>query len=166
MNHINKQKGAALVVGMVVLLIMTLLGISSMRTTTTELKIASNDQAYNTSFQAAASIFEFALDGPSDPATGPNIDWANAIDSSNNPVTQTVINFNNAALNNASASADAVYTDCRKVVLGSSLRGPAFRGLVHEIRAIGNATNSGGDLLATSRQTLGVQTIRPGCPTL
>lgn len=166
MNNLNRQKGMALVVGMMVLFIMTLLGVSSMSTTTTELKMANNDQFHNTSFQAAASIFEFALSEPADPATGPSINWTITLDGSSNPISQTVANFNSATLSDATAAATVVYSDCRKVVIGSSLRGPTFKGLVHEVSATGRAVNSSADILATSQQTLGVQTIRPGCPSL
>ena len=166
MNNLNKQNGMALVIGLIVLFIMTLLGVSSMSTTTTELKMANNEQFHNTSFQAAASVFEFALTDPVDPATGPAIDWTITLDGTSNPISQTVANFNNATLSEATAEATVTYADCRKVVIGSSLRGPTFKGLVHEIRATGRAVNSSADILATIQQTLGVQTIRPGCPSL
>lgn len=165
MNNLNKQNGMALVIGLIVLFIMTLLGVSSMSTTTTGLKMANNEQFHNTSFQAAASIFEFSLSDPVDPTTGPLIEWTKTIESGA-AVSQTVMNFDSSTLNEATAEATVVYTDCRKVVIGSSLRGPTFKGLVHEVSATGRAVNSNADILATSQQTLGVQTIRPGCPTL
>lgn len=57
----NKQHGAALVVGLILLVIITVLAISGMNTATTELAMARNDQNYENAFQAAETGLEFAL---------------------------------------------------------------------------------------------------------
>jgi type IV pilus assembly protein PilX len=49
----NKQQGAALIVGLVLLVVITVLAISGMNTATTELAMARNDQNYENAFQAA-----------------------------------------------------------------------------------------------------------------
>ncbi len=49
----NKQQGAALVVGLILLVVITVLAISGMNTATTELAMARNDQNYENAFQAA-----------------------------------------------------------------------------------------------------------------
>ncbi len=49
----NKQNGAALVVGLILLVVITVLAISGMNTATTELAMARNDQNYENAFQAA-----------------------------------------------------------------------------------------------------------------
>jgi len=49
----NKQKGAVLIVSMIMLLLLTLLAVSSMNTTIMEEKITSNYKDKNTAFQAA-----------------------------------------------------------------------------------------------------------------
>lgn len=59
MNTIHfRQRGAALVVGLVLLLILTLLAISGMNTATTELTMAGNAQYQVRAFQAAETGIE------------------------------------------------------------------------------------------------------------
>jgi Tfp pilus assembly protein PilX len=57
----RKQDGAALVVGLVLLVVITVLAISGMNTATTELAMARNDQNYENAFQAAETGLENAL---------------------------------------------------------------------------------------------------------
>lgn len=57
----RKQGGAALVVGLVLLVVVTVLAISGMNTATTELAIARNDQNLENAFQAAETGLERAL---------------------------------------------------------------------------------------------------------
>ena len=64
MNRINfpgKQNGAALVVGLILMVVITVLAISGMNTATTELAMARNDQNYESAFQAAETGLENAL---------------------------------------------------------------------------------------------------------
>ena len=60
-NSRQKQQGAALVVGLMLLVVITVLAISGMSTATTELALARNDQAYEDAFQTAESGLENAL---------------------------------------------------------------------------------------------------------
>jgi len=57
----QKQSGAALVVGLVLLVVVTVLAVSGMNTATTELAIARNNQNYENAFQAAEAGLEQAL---------------------------------------------------------------------------------------------------------
>ena len=57
----QRQNGAALVVGLVLLVVITVLAISGMNTATTELAMARNDQNYENAFQAAETGLENAL---------------------------------------------------------------------------------------------------------
>ncbi len=57
----NSQQGAALVVGLMLLVVITVLAISGMNTATTELALVRNDQAYEDAFQAAETGIETAL---------------------------------------------------------------------------------------------------------
>jgi len=57
----RKQDGAALVVGLVLLVVVTVLAISGMNTATTELAMARNDQNYENAFQAAENGLEQSL---------------------------------------------------------------------------------------------------------
>ena len=60
----KRQDGAALVVGLILLTVITVLAISGMNTATTELAIARNDQNYENTFQAAETGLEQALSQP------------------------------------------------------------------------------------------------------
>lgn len=157
MRVVNKQNGAALVIGLLVLLVMTMLGVSSMSTTTTQLKIANNVQTYHTGFQAAEAILQFVLtEGVGGPV--PAIDWAS-------DVTQNVGGFVDADLGFTQSSAQVIYADCRNVPHGFSLtQSQSFKGVIHEVRAVGSATNANAKVISRSSQLLGVQTVRPGCP--
>ena len=57
----NRQSGAALVIGLLLLVVITVLAISGMNTATTELAIARNDQSYEHAFQAAETGLETAI---------------------------------------------------------------------------------------------------------
>jgi len=61
LKNSKKQNGAALVVGLVLLVVITVLAISGMNTATTELAMARNDQNYENAFQAAETGLESAL---------------------------------------------------------------------------------------------------------
>ena len=67
----RNQQGAALVVGLILLVVVTVLAISGMNTATTELAMARNDQNYENAFQAAENGLERALAQPQfDPVAG------------------------------------------------------------------------------------------------
>lgn len=53
LSGIRRQEGAVLVVCLVILLVMTILGVSNMESTSTQLKMASNNQSRQIAFQAA-----------------------------------------------------------------------------------------------------------------
>lgn len=61
MKNMRRQDGAALVVGLILLVVITVLAISGMNTATTELAMARNDQNYENAFQAAETGLENAL---------------------------------------------------------------------------------------------------------
>jgi len=61
LSHHKTQQGAALVVGLMLLVVITILAISGMNTATTELAMARNDQAYEDAFQAAETGIATAL---------------------------------------------------------------------------------------------------------
>ncbi len=57
----QRQRGAALVVGLILLVVITVLAVSGMNTATTELAMARNDQTFENAFQAAETGLEEAL---------------------------------------------------------------------------------------------------------
>lgn len=60
-TNMRKQRGAALVIGLILLVVITVLAISGMTTATTEIAMARNDQNYENAFQAAETGIETAL---------------------------------------------------------------------------------------------------------
>lgn len=58
----NRQSGAALVIGLLLLLILTILAVSGMMTATLELQMAGNTQYRERAFQAAETGIERALE--------------------------------------------------------------------------------------------------------
>jgi len=60
-TSMKKQSGAALVIGLILLVVITVLAISGMNTTTTELAMARNDQNIENAFQAAETGLAAAL---------------------------------------------------------------------------------------------------------
>jgi type IV pilus assembly protein PilX len=74
MMTFHKQQGAALVVGLILLVVITVLAISGMNTATTELAMARNDQNYENAFQAAETGLESLLaQGTFDPVAGATV---------------------------------------------------------------------------------------------
>ena len=57
----KRQQGAALIVGLLLLVVITILAVSGMNTATTELAMARNNQTYENVFQAAETGIENAL---------------------------------------------------------------------------------------------------------
>jgi len=60
----SRQQGAALVIGLILLVVITVLAVSGMNTATTELAMARNDQVSENAFQAAETGLELALAQP------------------------------------------------------------------------------------------------------
>jgi type IV pilus assembly protein PilX len=60
----NRQQGAALVVGLVLLLVLTILAVSGVFTSTMELRMVRNTQSQERAFQAAEVAIENALANP------------------------------------------------------------------------------------------------------
>ena len=59
-----REKGAALIVGLVLLLVLTVLGVSGITMATLELEMTGNSQAAEYAFQAAETGLDRALSGP------------------------------------------------------------------------------------------------------
>jgi len=62
MQNINSQAGAALFVSLIMLLVLTIIGVTAMRSSVLEEKMAANTMNYNATFHAAESAIENALD--------------------------------------------------------------------------------------------------------
>lgn len=124
MMNFQKQKGVALAVGLVMLLVLTIMGISSMSNTTLQLKIACNSQTHNDAFQAAMSCVNESII---------------AIDRSGTwPQTNNCI----IAGSNTSASVTTAYLGCQRK-FGGDLEFTAYED-VYEVDSTGTATGCGG----------------------
>lgn len=68
----RRQTGAALIVGLILLVVLTLLAVSGMNTASTELKMAGNEQFRKRAFEASESGIERTLaTGPFNPSSPP-----------------------------------------------------------------------------------------------
>ena len=65
MTSLTTQRGAALITALIFLIIITMLSLSSMRSSTMELRQASNDEVRATAFQNAQALVDAVLDTPS-----------------------------------------------------------------------------------------------------
>ena len=63
-NSLSRQRGAALIVSLILMLVLTVLGISAMNMSTLELQMAGNTQASELAFQAAETGIDVAMAGP------------------------------------------------------------------------------------------------------
>ena len=164
-QNISRQEGAALVVGLIVLLIMTLLGISSMSLSISELKMANNLQMQNIGFQSALAVTDLITDEKSASAPIQALKWDIS-------TPQTVSNVTTSSITSGSVttSANIDYAGCMNSVEGFEISSSdqeggsgAFKGVVHEISVVGSVM-SGTNALSTVASLDGVQTVRPGCP--
>lgn len=100
----RQQQGAALVVGLILLVVVTVLAISGMNTATTELAIARNDQSFENAFQAAEAGLELALaqanfqTSPAAPCSGPGTTCLPRLTVSNDYAVDTLIRFQNTTI--------------------------------------------------------------------
>ena len=165
-QNIPRQEGAALVVGLIVLLIMTLLGISSMSLSISELKMANNLQMQNLAFQSALSAVELINEGDSSAnAAIQALKW-------NISTPQSVSTVSTSSITSGSVvtSASILYVGCMNAVEGYDLSGSdqeggsgAFKGKVYEISATSNVM-SGTSVLSAAGSLNGKQVKGPGCP--
>jgi type IV pilus assembly protein PilX len=76
----GRQRGAALVIGLLLLLILTILAISGMTTATLELQMAGNTQYKERAFQAAETGIEQAIETSTFDTANPYVKTAQPVD--------------------------------------------------------------------------------------
>lgn len=137
----SKQRGAALVIGLLMLVILTLLAISGMNAASTELIMAGNEQYRQKAFNAAASGIEDALTKlatiPQDPSTPSEVE-------------KTAVEDGDA--DDAFATSSLYMGDSQNV---SGFSASRFVGLNYEITSTGTAARN-----ATSVQTQGAYVVQ------
>jgi type IV pilus assembly protein PilX len=80
-SSIARQSGAALVVGLILLVVLTLLAVSGMNTASTELRMAGNEQYRKRAFEASEAGIERSIaTGPFNPNAPPTAVAATPID--------------------------------------------------------------------------------------
>jgi type IV pilus assembly protein PilX len=62
MQQLQRQSGAVLIISLIILLVLTIIGVTAMRSATLEEKMAANSMNHNVTFHAAESAIENALD--------------------------------------------------------------------------------------------------------
>ena len=137
-EHTKKQSGAALIVALVLLLVITMLGISAVSTSSLEILMAGNSQYSQQAFQAAESAIESEI------ALGNLSTSLNRISAYSYP-------------NDASASTQTQYVIAGEVPAGGYSLGAGFQAYHFETDATAAAPRR-----ATSRHRQGFYIVGPG----
>ena len=148
----KNQHGAALVVGLILLVVITVLAISGMNTATTELAMARNDQNYENAFQAAETGLEQAL------ATGlfePTINAQTTTTLTTHETVTTSINFEDA-----SPVPDKAFS------LGAGSKISAYHFIASSAAESRRAPGSTTDRDSTATHTQAFYIVGPEAPTL
>lgn len=87
-----RQSGAALIVGLVLMLALTVLGVSGMNMATLELTMANNSQAQQRAFEAAETGIDMAIAQPPNPSSPATFGWT-ALDADGTYETQADTDF-------------------------------------------------------------------------
>lgn len=148
----NRQRGVVLIISLLILLVVTLLGVSTLRSTTMEDRMSANTQHLATTFQTTESMIHATMANNS----RTNGVFANAI-SSGNIQNVTLIGFIPQQLNsNITGTATVTYLGGTIDILGSSIGG--IVAYPHEIDATSTMSTTGAN--TTHRQ--GVGFLAPG----
>ena len=153
-HNLNKQQGAVLVMALVMLTVLTLIGVSSMSSSTLELKVAGNTQQHDTAFQAAQSVIDIA--SSEDPLNTNN--YQVFITDSANPAFEQIINYASAD-GKATAQSATYWTGCKKNVCNSLEEGKAPFSNFFNVRATGMTVTGS----SSSVQMQGLRFPSQGC---
>ena len=131
-HYSNKQQGAVLVMALVMLTVLTLIGVSSMSSSTLELKVAGNTQQHDIAFQAAQTIIDIAAS--EDPLNTNN--YQVFVTDPANPLFEQTINYASAD-GAATAQAATFWVGCKKNIGSSLEEGKAPASNFFNVRATG-----------------------------
>jgi len=146
----RSQQGAALVVGLLLLVVITVLAVSGMNTAATELAMARNNQMYENAFQSAEKGLENAL--------------AQGNFSTAAPVTITLPDATNESLSATIQYEDTTLVPDRSFSLGSGSGIAAYHFLATSQAEYG--TTVGNDRNASATHTQAFYVVGPSSPTL
>ena len=153
----KQQRGAVLVVALVLLTVLTLIGVASMSSSIIELKVASNAQSHDIAFQAAQSIIDLAAS--TDPLNTTNYQIFET-DSGAVGFEQLLAYTSSTATSSAAAITTWIGCDTQ---IGSSLeagKAPVLN--VFNVNATGTTVSGN----ATSVQMQGVRYPAASCPAI
>ncbi|MGB5277702.1 MAG: pilus assembly PilX N-terminal domain-containing protein [Gammaproteobacteria bacterium] len=155
-RSIQLQNGAVLVMALVMLTVMTLIGVSSMSSSTIEMKVSSNTQQHDIAFQAAQSIIDLAA-SPKSPLNTNNYQVFESDDTQ--PGYEQNLSYSGIS-GKSSATAITTWIGC-KAQIGSSLeQGKAPVVNFFNVNATGTTVTGS----ATSVQMQGVRYPAAACP--
>ena len=138
MQQFNRQRGAVLMMALVLLTVLTLIGVSSMSSSTLELKVSSNTQQHDVAFQAAQSVIDITA---SDDPLNTNNYQVFKVDP-NDPAYEQIINYASSDGNGTAQSA-TTWIGCKKNIGSSLEEGKAPASNFFNVRATGQtATGS------------------------
>lgn len=149
----QRQQGAALIIGLLMLVVITVLAVSGMNTATTELAMARNDQTYERTFQAAETGIENALSQGTFNTAGDVV------------VTPTVTSYESISAT-ISYTNEATLVPDRAFSLGSGSGIAAYHFVVTSEAKFEASPGIATDRDASATHTQGFYIVGPGSPTL
>lgn len=131
-KSLKNEEGSVIVVTLVVLVVLTILGTSLTRTSTTEVQIAANDQFYKMSFFTAEAARSWVagnpdLYGPDNLTSGTPVDFPNAADPTQRFTLGPTQAFNG----------DVEYMNSADPPRGTGYEVGKFRAHVYQMRCLG-----------------------------
>ncbi len=126
----KRQRGSALIFSLVILLIMTLIGITSMSSSTLEEKMAANDRARKVAFQAAESALRDAE------TTIANRDYLGDLESSFSGVTGEAGYYDTGELDQSSLFDDAAWVAGENCVAANATDATLNQGGCYKVEQI------------------------------
>jgi hypothetical protein len=115
----SAQTGATLIVGLVLLLVLTVVGVSSMNTATMEITMAGNTQFQQDAFQAAEDGIDLAIGQRVYSTAAPRIvDWLGNADYDRRAVTTYLDGRNTPSFGSSTGELDAFHFDTVSVGRG------------------------------------------------
>lgn len=153
---LHQQRGAVLVMALVMLTVMTLIGVSSMSSSTIEMKVSSNTQQHDIAFQAAQGIISIAS-SPESPMNTNNYQVFETDEMQ--PGYEQNLAYAGSSGKSA-ATAVTTWIGCKSQIGSSLEQGKAPVVNFFNVRAVGNTVTGS----ATSVQMQGVRYPAAACP--
>lgn len=135
-QQIKQQRGAVLMMSLVMLTVLTLIGVSSMTSSTLELKVSSNMQQHDVAFQAAQSAID--ITASTDPLNTNNFQVFKT--DSADPLFEQIMNYSSSDGYGAAQTA-TFWVGCKKNIGSSLEEGKAPSSNFFNVRATGQTAS-------------------------